>query len=91
MEMGPVPGLCLRGFQQYSGLGLGLGIELAQQSPTTVSRSADAPFDVPERFRVHESIIGPDKEDGTSWVMMFRKLGGLHAEWDVLTEWVAVT
>jgi hypothetical protein len=79
------------------GPGLDLGIDLGLNltgllSPTaTVSRSADAPFDVPERFRVHESIIGPDKEDGTSWVMMFRKLGGLDAEWDVLTEYVAVT
>lgn len=52
-------------------------------------RSADAPFDVPERYRVHEAIIGSEKEDG-SWVMMFRKLGGLEAGWDVRTEWVAV-
>lgn len=74
-------------------LGLGLGWDiLGQMSPTAaVPRSGDAPFDVPERFRVHESIIGPDKEDGTSWVMMFRKLGGLDAEWDVSTEFVAVT
>lgn len=52
-------------------------------------RSADAPFDVPERYRVHEAIIGSEKEDG-SWVMMFRKLGGLEGGWDVRTEWVAV-
>jgi hypothetical protein len=78
-----------RGFQQqYMGMGMGGGI-MGHQSPTTVSRSADAPFDVPERFRVHESIIGPDREDGTSWVMMFRKLGGLDAEWDVSTEYVS--
>ncbi|SPQ22550.1 e5e08d0d-3454-4405-aeb2-365dbff5eb0a [Thermothielavioides terrestris] len=67
-----------------------LGVSAGQLSPTTGKRSADAPFDVPERFRVHESIIGPDREDGTSWVMLFRKLGGLDAEWDVLTEYVAV-
>lgn len=52
-------------------------------------RSADAPFDVPERYRVHEAIIGSEKEDG-SWVMMFRKLGGLEGGWDVRTEWVTV-
>jgi hypothetical protein len=62
-----------------------------QLSPAAGARSPDAPFDVPERFRVHESVIGPDKEDGTSWVMLFRKLGGLDAEWDVLTEYVAVS
>ncbi|GAB1320414.1 hypothetical protein MFIFM68171_10624 [Madurella fahalii] len=73
------------------GLGLGLNI-FGQMSPTaTVSRSSDAPFDVPERFRVHESIIGPDKDDGPSWVMMFRKLGGLDADWDVSLEYVAVS
>ncbi|KAL2127921.1 hypothetical protein VTI74DRAFT_9984 [Chaetomium olivicolor] len=75
--------------QMATGLGTGLG--LGRMSPTTGKRSVDSPFDVPERFRVHESIIGPQKEDGTSWVMLFRKLGGLHAEWDVLTEHVAVS
>ncbi|KAL2168298.1 hypothetical protein VTG60DRAFT_163 [Thermothelomyces hinnuleus] len=75
--------------QQY--LGGGLPMSVGQLSPETGKRSGDAPYDVPERYRVHESIIGPDKEDGTSWVMLFRKLGGLHAEWDVLTEYVAVT
>jgi hypothetical protein len=63
---------------------------IGQLSPAAGIRSPDAPFDVPERFRVHESVIGPDKEDGTSWVMLFRKLGGLDAEWDVLTEYVDV-
>ncbi len=65
-------------------------LSIGQMSPATGPRSPDAPFDVPERFRVHESIIGPDKEDGTSWVMLFGKLGGGGGEWDVLTEWVAV-
>ncbi|KAJ4304305.1 hypothetical protein N0V88_001918 [Collariella sp. IMI 366227] len=52
----------------------------------------DSPFDIPERFRVHESIIGPhNKADGTSWVMLFRKMGGLKGEWDVVTEYVTVT
>jgi hypothetical protein len=72
--------------QQYPSGGLSVG----QLSPATGSRSPDAPYDVPERFRVHDSIIGPDKEDGTSWVLLFRKLGGLDAEWDVLKEYVAV-
>jgi hypothetical protein len=71
-------------FQPFSGLGVG------QLSPTTGERSADAPFDVPERFRVHESIIGPDDEDGTSRILLFRKLGGLHADWDVMAEHVSV-
>ena len=79
-----MPGMSMPCHQQYPGLSVG------QLSPTTGPRSPDAPFDVPERFRVHESIIGPDKEDGTSRVMLFRKLGGLDAEWDVLTEYVAV-
>lgn len=84
-----------QGGMDFGGLarGLGLGLNVfGQMSPTaTVSRSSDAPFDVPERFRVHESIIGPDKEDGPSWVMMFRKLGGLEADWDVSLEYVAVS
>lgn len=86
MEMGPHGGSHAGFLQQYQGGGLSVG----QLSPVTGPRSADAPYDVPERFRVRESIIGPDKEDGTSWVMLFRKLGGLNAEWDVLTEYVAV-
>ncbi|KAK3905595.1 hypothetical protein C8A05DRAFT_12607 [Staphylotrichum tortipilum] len=75
------------GLQRYPAGGLSVG----QLSPVTGPRSPDAPFDVPERFRVRESIIGPDKEDGTNWVMLFRKLGGLQGEWDVLTEYVAVS
>ncbi|KAK4157104.1 hypothetical protein C8A00DRAFT_40470 [Chaetomidium leptoderma] len=55
-------GMEMSGFQQYPGLSVG------QLSPVTGSRSPDAPFDIPERFRVHESIIGPDKEDGTNWM-----------------------
>jgi hypothetical protein len=51
--------------------------------------SREAPFDLPEHVRVHDVIIGPEKEDG-SWIMMFRKLGGLEADWDVTTEFVAV-
>jgi hypothetical protein len=85
VDKGGTLGFSMPAFQPYPSLSVG------QMSPTTGPRSPDAPYDVPERFRVHESIIGPDKEDGTSWVMMFRKLGGLHAEWDVLTEYVAVS
>ncbi|KAK4039708.1 hypothetical protein C8A01DRAFT_46890 [Parachaetomium inaequale] len=54
--------------RQYPGLSVG------QLSPATGARSPDAPYDVPERFRVHESILGPDKEDGTSWL----KVAHLH-------------
>lgn len=66
-------------------------MNVGRLSPKTGTRSGDAPYDVPERYRVRESIIGPDKEDGTSWVMLFRKLGGPRAEWDVRTEYVAAT
>ncbi|KAK0623315.1 hypothetical protein B0T14DRAFT_425525 [Immersiella caudata] len=52
-----------------------------------LGRSGDAPFDVPERFRVQEAIIGPDKDDGL-WVMMFRKLGGRGGDWDVTSEYI---
>ncbi|KAK0711318.1 hypothetical protein B0H67DRAFT_602120 [Lasiosphaeris hirsuta] len=65
-----------------------LAPNIALEPPTPSDRSGDAPFDVPEHFRVHDAIIGPEKEDG-SWVMMFRKLGGLHADWDVQTDYVA--
>ncbi|KAK4456057.1 hypothetical protein QBC34DRAFT_287340 [Podospora aff. communis PSN243] len=54
-----------------------------------LGRSADAPFDVPERFRVQEAIIGPDKDDGL-WVMMFRKLAGRGGDWDVTSEYICV-
>ncbi len=56
-------------------------------SPALSPRSSDAPFDVPEHFRVHDAIIGPEKEDG-SWIMMFRKLHGPDADWDVHSEYV---
>ncbi|KAH6849817.1 hypothetical protein B0I37DRAFT_307589 [Chaetomium sp. MPI-CAGE-AT-0009] len=64
MGIGPVSrqGRNMGGFVPYQGLSVG------QLSPVTGPRSADAPYDVPERFRVRESIIGPDKEDGTSWL-----------------------
>jgi len=52
-------------------------------------QSAEAPFDLPEHLRVHDAIIGPEKEDG-SWVTVFRKLQGLDADWDVQTEYVRV-
>ena len=53
------------------------------------SLSREAPFDLPEHARVHDVIIGPEKEDG-SWILMFRKLQGLEADWDVTTDYVAV-
>ncbi|KAK3987945.1 transcriptional regulatory protein moc3 [Cladorrhinum sp. PSN332] len=98
MSFGQLPpqqqGMMGTGFNDHD-LGMmmnfgGHGMHLNLSQTAVLSRSADAPYDVPERFRVHESIIGPDKEDGSSWVMMFRKLGGLNAEWDVLTEYVTV-
>jgi hypothetical protein len=54
---------------------------------TTLSR--EAPFDLPEHVRVHDVIIGPEREGG-SWIMLFRKLGGAGADWDVTTEFLAV-
>lgn len=60
---------------------------LSSAHNTTLSR--EAPFDLPEHVRVHNVVIGPEKEDG-SLIMMFRKLGGLEADWDVTTEFVAV-
>ncbi|KAL1843505.1 hypothetical protein VTJ49DRAFT_1376 [Mycothermus thermophilus] len=79
------------------------GIALKPPTPLGI-RSPSPPFDVPERFGVHESILGPTDNnnlnparsgggggEGTSWVMLFRKLGGLEGEWDVLTEYVAVS
>ncbi|KAK4174782.1 hypothetical protein QBC36DRAFT_312635 [Triangularia setosa] len=68
------------------GMNMGSGMQLLSLSQPALRRSGDAPYDVPERYRVRESILGPEKEDGSSWVMMFRKLGGLDGEWDVLTE-----
>ncbi|KAK0722907.1 hypothetical protein B0T26DRAFT_239941 [Lasiosphaeria miniovina] len=48
--------------------------------------SAEAPFEIPEIFRVHATIIGP--EDNDNCVRMFRKLRGLNAKWDIQTEWL---
>ncbi len=50
-------------------------------------RSMDPPFDIPEELRVHEAVIGPEKEEG-SWVLMFRKLNGLDGGWDLQTVYV---
>ncbi|KAH8878870.1 hypothetical protein GQ53DRAFT_756400 [Thozetella sp. PMI_491] len=51
------------------------------------SRNMDAPFDVPEELRVHDAVIGPEKDDG-SWVLMFRKLDGLDGDWDLQAAYV---
>ncbi|KAK3692569.1 hypothetical protein B0T22DRAFT_447570 [Podospora appendiculata] len=72
-----------------SGSGSASGSRSSCSSVDLTEQRVNAPFDVPEHFRVHEAIIGPDKEDG-SWVMMFRKLNGLDREWDVQTDYVAV-
>ncbi|KAJ4419459.1 hypothetical protein N0V85_001031 [Neurospora sp. IMI 360204] len=65
-------------------------------------RSPDAPYDVPEHFRVHTAALMSDcddgKEEGTgsrrrssSKVVLLRKLRGLGCEWDVQTEYLAVS
>ncbi|KAK3333966.1 hypothetical protein B0T19DRAFT_142446 [Cercophora scortea] len=72
-----------------SASGSASGSRSSYSSIDLTEQRVNAPFDVPEHFRVHEAIIGPDKEDG-SWVMMFRKLHGLDREWDVQTNYVAV-
>lgn len=48
----------------------------------------EAPFGLAEEHRVHDAIIGREREDG-SWVVVFRKLHGADADWDVQTDWVA--
>lgn len=48
----------------------------------------EAPFGLAEELRVHDAIIGREREDG-SWVAVFRKLHGADADWDVQTDWVA--
>lgn len=47
----------------------------------------EPPFGLPEEMRVHDAIIGPEKEDGT-WVAVFRKLHGVDEDWDVRNDWV---
>lgn len=47
----------------------------------------EAPFGLPEELRVHDAIIGPERENG-SWVAVFRKLHGVDADWDVQHDWV---
>ena len=46
----------------------------------------EAPFGLPEEMRVHDAIVGPEREDG-SWVAVFRKLHGVDADWDIKTAW----
>lgn len=47
----------------------------------------EPPFGLPEEMRVHDAIIGPEREDGT-WVAVFRKLHGVDEDWDVQNDWV---
>lgn len=49
--------------------------------------NTEAPFGLPEELRVHDAIIGPERENG-SWVAIFRKLHGVDADWDVQHDWV---
>lgn len=48
----------------------------------------EAPFGLAEELRVHDAIIGRESEDG-SWVVVFRKLHGADADWDVQTDWLS--
>ncbi len=50
-------------------------------------QSTEPPFDLLEHLRIHDTIIGPEKGDG-SWVTVFRKLNGLDGDWDVQTSFV---
>lgn len=50
----------------------------------------EPPFGLPEEMRVHDAIIGPEREDGT-WVAVFRKLHGVDEDWDVQNDWVTTT
>lgn len=61
-----------------------------QRSPTPIPSNLvmEAPFGLPEEMRVHDAIVGPEREDGT-WVAVFRKLHGVDADWDVQNDWVA--
>lgn len=66
-------------------------------------RSPDAPYDVPEHFRVHTAALMADYDDGkegetgsrrrsTNKVVLMRKLRGLGSpEWDIQTEYLAVS
>lgn len=57
------------------------------QGPHPSHIITEAPFGLPEELRVHDAIIGPEREDG-SWVAVFRKLHGVDADWDVQHDWV---
>lgn len=53
-----------------------------QHSPVPNNLVMEAPFGLPEELRVHDAIVGPEREEGT-WVAVFRKLHGVDANWDV--------
>lgn len=57
-------------------------------SPLPANLIMEAPFGLPEELRVHDAIIGPEREEGT-WVAVFRKLHGVDEDWDVQNDWVA--
>lgn len=61
-----------------------------QQRHLPANLITEAPFGLPEELRVHDAIIGPEREDGT-WVAVFRKLHGVDEDWDVQNDWVATT
>lgn len=59
----------------------------SMQKPYPSHLVTEAPFGLPEELRVHDAIVGPEREDG-SWVAVFRKLHGVDADWDVQHDWV---
>lgn len=60
-----------------------------QRSPPPSNLVMEAPFGLKEEMRVHDAIVGPEREDGT-WVAVFRKLHGADADWDVQDDWVTM-
>ncbi|CAN8096693.1 unnamed protein product [Discula destructiva] len=59
-----------------------------QRAPVPSHLTMEAPFGLPEELRVHDAMIGPEREDGT-WVAVFRKLHGVHAECDMQNDWAS--
>lgn len=83
----------------------GISYSPAHSPPTQAQqrlRSPDAPYDVPEHYRVHTAALMSDCEDekdegagsrrrSSSKVVLLRKLRGLGSEWDVQMEYLAVS
>lgn len=79
-------------YQQYQQALTRTSSAMSQRPPMgshkpAVNLPTEAPFGLPEELRVHDAIIGPEKEDGT-WVAIFRKLHGVDTDWDIQHQWV---